>query len=247
MKKIQSNITTLVDRIGAKLSHQGDLDCSDAEELMSPFIDSMASVEEAEQLQKHLAQCEPCQRQLQSCISVRSLMTRIDRPAPPDDLVLETRVLLSQARNDNHLKNWETRVANILKPIAVPAILGTSLTMLFFGILLGSLASNSTVMANDRMNDSALIALFQPVRTSDPTMIRLAVSENKMPDEPLMVETHVGNDGRVVEYHIISGPADPEINRWIGELLYFSKFTPATAFGRPVDSTIILSFVAVRS
>ena len=60
-----------------------------------------------------------------------------------------------------------------------------------------------------------------------------------------MIETHVGDDGRVIDYEIISGQQDPEVDKWVSELLYFAQFTPATAFGKPVDSRIILSFVAV--
>ena len=62
-----------------------------------------------------------------------------------------------------------------------------------------------------------------------------------------MIETDVGEDGRVTDYRIISGPENPEVNRWIREVLSLAQFTPATAFGKPVESKIILSFVAVRS
>jgi hypothetical protein len=194
-----------------------------------------------------MSACEPCQRQLQSFISLRSLLTRMEHPAPPEDLVLETRVRLSHARNANFLRQLETRVSNFLRPIAIPAFFGVSLTMLFFGILLGSLVSNTTVMAQDGFEGGSR-PIFQPVRTTDPTMIWFAASnkDNNL-DEPLMIETHISDDGRVVDYQIISGPQNPELDRWLSKLLYFAKFTPATAFGKPVDSKIILSFVAVRS
>jgi hypothetical protein len=223
------------------------LSCDKAQELMSSFIDSMTTPDEGEALENHLFGCEPCQRQLQSFISLRSLLTRIEHPKLPEDLVLETRVKLSHARNENFLRQLETRVSNFLKPVAIPAFFGVSLTMLFFGILLGSLVSNTTVMAQDHVGSESR-RVFQPVRTTDPTMIWFAASntDNKL-DEPLMIETHVGDDGRVMDYQIISGPQNPELDRWLSKLLYFAKFTPATAFGKPVDSKIILSFVAVRS
>ena len=77
-------------------------------------------------------------------------------------------------------------------------------------------------------------------------MIRFAVDKNTW-TEPLMIETHVGDDGKVIDYRIISGQESPEVNRWVREMLSLAAFTPATAFGRPVESKIILSFVAVRS
>ena len=231
------------------------LSCSRIQALMSSFIDSMATPGEGEALQVHMAGCEPCQRQLQSLISLRGLLTRMEQPNPPEDLVLETRVRLSHARNENFLRQLQTRLSNFLRPIAIPAFFGVSLTMLFFAILLGGLVSNTAAMAQDRLpgaaggsEDGGSRGIFQPVRTTDPTMIWFAASnkDNHL-DEPLMIETHVGEDGRVMDYQIISGPQNPALDRWLSQLLYFAKFAPATAFGKPVDSTIILSFVAVRS
>jgi hypothetical protein len=154
----------------------------------------------------------------------------------------------AQARNTNHWEQFENRIAIIFKPIAVPAILGVSLTMLFFGVLLGSLASQATVMASDRVSEAPVYALYKPVRTTGPTMMRFAGSEKKdLQHEPVMIETQVSDDGKVLGYEIISGQATPEITRWVREMLSVAKFTPATAFGKPVVSKIILSFVAVRS
>ena len=214
---------------------------------MSPFIDSMVTAVEAESVHAHVSACEPCRRQLQSLISMRSLLTRIEKPPIPADLMLDSRVRLSHERNRNVFVRLETHLSNILKPLAIPAILGVSLTTLFFGVLLGSLASNATVLAQVPVTEKPVFALYKPVRTTDPTMARFASSDRQTWDEPLMIETDVDGDGRVTAYHIISGPQNPEVNRWIREVLSLAQFTPATAFGRPVGSKIILSFVAVRS
>jgi len=221
-------------------------ECSAAQKLMSPFIDSMVTPEEAERMEFHVSNCMPCQRQLQSLISMRSLLARIDRPELPEDLVLEARVKLSHERNKNVLVRLENRLSIILKPIALPALFGVSLTMLFFGVLLGGLATNQTVLAQSSIAEQPVFGLYKPVRTTEPTMIRFAVDKNTW-TEPLMIETHVGDDGKVIDYRIISGPESPEVNRWVREMLSLAAFTPATAFGRPVESKIILSFVAVRS
>lgn len=229
-----------------------EMNCSSAQKLMSPFIDSMVTVEETERLELHLSVCQPCRRQLQTFVSMRSLLARIEKPALPEDMVLETRVKLSHERNRNFLVRFENRLNYILKPVVVPALLGVSLTIMFFGVLLGSLASPSAVLAQDRMAaaEQPVFALYKPVQTTDPTRrrLRLAASDKKKGlDEPLTIETHVGNEGRVLDYKVISGQENPETNGWIREMLSLAQFTPATAFGRPVESKIILSFVAVRN
>ena len=247
MSTVRSNLSELITRAGAMLRVKAELDCSAAQELMSPFIDSMVTSEDAERLQAHVSACHPCQRQLQSFISVRSLLTRIDQPQIPEDLVLEARVRLSHERNRNFLVRFENRLSLFLKPIAIPALFGVSITMLFFGILLGSMATNSTVLAQDRISEQPVFALFTPVRTTEPTMMRFAVDDSSCWDEPLTIETEVGDDGKVMDYEVLSGPHSQEANQWIREMLSLASFTPATNFGRPVESKIILSFVAVRN
>ena len=197
------------------------MDCSSAQKLMSPFIDSMATPEEVDKLQLHLSACEPCRRQLQSFISVRSLLARTERQDIPADLVLQTRVRLSQERHTNYVERLENRISDVLRPIAIPAIAGVSLTMLFFGVLLGAMISNTTVMAHDRVSTAGdhTIGLYKPVRTSNLTMIRFAGSDDLKFDEPLMIETHVDDTGRVLEYSIISGQDSPEVQRFVREQL----------------------------
>ena len=222
------------------------IECSSVRHLMSPFIDSMVTADEAERLESHVAACAPCQRQLQSFISMRSLVARIDVPPMPEDMVLETRVRLSHARNTNFLVRLENRLNNFLRPMIVPALLGAALTMLLFGFLLGSLTSQSTVLAQDHFEEQPVYRLFQPVRTENANWIRFA-SNDKNLEEPLTIETYVGHEGRVLDYQVLSGPQNPEVNGWIRQVLSLAQFTPATAFGKPIESRIILSFVAVRN
>src|ERR1051326_8176759 len=128
-------------------------DCSSAQKLMSPFIDSMITAAEAEHLDFHVAMCQPCRRQLQSYKSMRSLLARVEKPVVPDDMVLDTRVRLSQGRNKNFFVRLENRLSCVLKPIVVPAVFGVSLTMLFLGILLGSFASDAKLPSNIPKNN----------------------------------------------------------------------------------------------
>ena len=78
-------------------------------------------------------------------------------------------------------------------------------------------------------------------------MMRFTSCDEQDLDEPLTIETQVGDEGRVMDYEILSGPQTPEVEGWIREMMSLAQFTPATAFGRPIESKIILSFVAVRN
>lgn len=226
------------------LGLSAEIGCIDAQTLMSPFIDSMAAPDEVVRLESHLPTCDPCQRQLQSFISVKNFLLTADEPVVPVDLALLTRVRLSQVRNSNRLALLEMRLSNFVGPIALPAVAGVCFTVLFFGILLGSFAAPTVSASDDVPNVS--VSLYKRLRTSDPTMRSFAGDRSYLM-ETLTVETHVGDDGRVLDYVILSGPDDPEVEQWLRVQLHFARFEPATLFGRPVDSRIILSFVGVTS
>lgn len=218
--------------------------CAAAEQVMSAFIDSMATPEETDLLESHLTGCEGCQRQLQGYRSVKNLMMSAAEPEVPVDLVLETRVRLSRLRNVNPAAWVEAVYSNLLRPLALPALAGVSTTMLFFVVLLGSFSPPEVMAAADQRSEPP--GLYQRVRNSDPTMRRFMGNQPVLA-QPLTVETQVGENGRVIHYVILSGPESPEVDRWLKETLFYSEFKPATVFGRPVHSRIILSFVGVTS
>jgi hypothetical protein len=63
----------------------------------------------------------------------------------------------------------------------------------------------------------------------------------------LTIETHVGDEGRVIDYQVLSGPAKCG-SQWLDQASpIVGRIRPATAFGKPVESRMILSFVAVRN
>ena len=224
---------------------RAEVACGAAQQVMSSFIDSMASPEEIELLESHLVVCEACQRQLQAYRSVKNLMLSAVKPEVPGDLVLETRVRLSRLRNANPAAWVEAVFENLLKPLALPAIAGISTTLLFFVVLLGSFSTPEVMAASDRLHDPPGY-LYKRVRAGEPTMRRFMDNQPVL-NQPLTVETEVGENGRVIHYVILSGPEDPKVDRWLREMLFYSEFKPATLFGRPVHSRIILSFVGVTS
>ena len=221
-----------------------DMDCRATEKLMSSFIDSMATPDEVERLEAHVSGCAPCQRQLQGYVSVKNLMLGVEEPAIPPDLVLETRVRLSHERISNRLAGFETRLANSLTTLAIPALVGVGFTIVFFGVLLGALLAPSAVASDDLAG--APSGLYQKVRTTDPTLRSLTGNAPRL-KTTLTVDILVGETGRILDYTVVSGPSSPEIDRWLREILYFADFVPANLFGEPVDSRFIFSFVDVTS
>lgn len=226
-------------------AQSSNISCEAALELMSPFVDSMVTVEESENLRAHVSDCAPCRRQLQSYVSVRNLIGSLEPIPVPEDLQLETRVRLSHERQHNNLERWQSRFDNMLRPFAVPAFMGVVLTLLGFGILLGSLASPRSLLSEDFQSASA-DSVYELPRTTDPTLKRLRAITSPELDQVLTMQTEVGPSGRIDDFSIIAGTRTPGIDQWLQELVLFSQFRPATYWGLPVRSRVILSFVTVR-
>jgi Putative zinc-finger len=222
---------------------ESNIKCSKAIDLMSSYIDCMAEPEESRSLESHLDTCEPCQRQLHSYVSLRSMMASIEPVRPPEDLVMDTRVRLSHARSGSIFDRIESLVVNVLKPVVVPAVSGITITVLSFSILLGHLALN--LQAQDL--DPSLTAMEEPVRTTDQTLLSAPGNSGSDWREPLSVKANVDYVGRVYEIRILSGSQTPAVKQWIQNLLYTAQFVPATRLGKPINSSTILTFVNVRS
>jgi hypothetical protein len=244
--KVTSNVATFRSRSTAKLGGEPTIDCRLAHKLMSPYIDSMATPLESQQLEGHLEQCPPCGRELQSYISNRNLLAGIEPPVPPQDMVLESRVRLSHERYDFHLEWLRNRLANALNGLAVPAFGGVLATTLLFGLLFVALVPHE-VSASVRHTDNERMIGFEQVAATSATTAFFASNERGGLKEPFVIALQIGDDGRPFDYSVLAGDQSPEVREWIAETLSLARFSPATVFGRPVGSTFIYSFLPVRS
>ena len=83
-----------------------------------------------------------------------------------------------------------------------------------------------------------------------PAELRIAPSEVELgipSDESVVVETVVDANGRVESYRVISAPENAQkLLTKLDSMLIFTVFRPATAFGKPTPSRVVLSFSSVN-
>jgi hypothetical protein len=219
-----------------------NISCEAALELISPFIDSMVPSEEADLLRVHLSECHGCRHELQSLASLRTLMAGVEPLQVPEDLQLETRVRLSHERSRNLRAWWQSRIDNVLKPFAVPAVMGVMLTFLGFGALLGSLNRQA-----DAAEARTVAVIYQQPKGTNNTLKRLGAVQPPVLDQAFSIQAQINDDGRIEDFSVISGTRSHGNDRWLQELVLFSQFRPATTYwGMPVRAPVILSFVTVR-
>jgi len=220
-----------------------NISCDAAQELISPFIDSMVSSKEAEVLQGHLSECQDCRHELQSLAALRTLMAGVVPLPVPEDLQLEARVKLSHERSRNVGAWWQSRIDNVLKPFAVPAVMGVMLTVVCFVVLLGSLNRQNVYAADAR----TVAIIYQQPQGTDNTLKRLGRIQPPVLDQAFSIQGEINDTGKIDDYSVISGTRSHGNEPWLQELVLLSQFRPATTYwGLPVRSRVILSFVTVR-
>jgi hypothetical protein len=220
-----------------------NISCDAAQELISPFIDSMVSSKEAHLLQEHLSECHDCRHELQSLASLRTLMAGVEPSPVPEDLQLETRVRLSHERSRSLRAWWQSRIDNVLKPFAVPAVMGVMLTFVGFAVLLGNLHSQHAYAADSR----AVAVIYQQPKGTDNTLKFLRAVQPTVQDQAFSIQGEINDAGRIDDFSVISGTRSQGNEPWLQELVLLSQWRPATTYwGLPVRSRVILSFVTVR-
>ncbi len=217
--------------------------CAVAKKLMSCYVDGCVSRNQLAQMNEHVQTCPQCAAGFASMQRTQSLVASLGRKAAPPELALKLRVALSQEMANTRRSRWEmlrVRWDNAFNAIMVPATAGLVTTIIMFGVLISFLYYPAQVRA---ANDVPTV-LYTPAQLrSTPFEMTVGVSSA----ESLVVEAYVGPDGRVQDYRILSAPEDAEaILPQLKNMLIFTTFQPATAFGQPTSGRVILTFSKVQ-
>lgn len=192
------------------------------------------------EMDRHLEDCASCRRALDEFRALRQVMGTLDRQPPPPDLELRIRVAASIHGERMSLKQRLNRLGNLMNPLAVPAFSGVFLTCLTFIVLLSTLFSGASLGSGDP--DSAL-GLFTEPRARSLTMMPVVFGADlPFVTQPVTVKTLVGEDGRVIDYTVLSGPRDERSLEFLDRFLYFGvNMDPATFLGRPTVGTFVMT------
>lgn len=216
--------------------------CSIAKALMSSYLDGAVTRSQMAQMDQHLRACAECAGRFASVERTQALVGSIGRKTAPPDLALKLRVALSQEIANSRRPRWErlrVRWENAFDAIMVPATAGVLTTLIIFGVLIGVLYPAQVRASND-----VPTVLYTPAELqSAPFELTMGVSG---PDS-LVVEAYVGPDGRVQDYRVLSAPEEAAaILPQLKNVLIFTTFQPATAFGQPTASRVVLTFSKVQ-
>jgi Putative zinc-finger len=216
--------------------------CSVAKGLLSSYLDGEVTRSQLAQVTGHLQSCGPCAAIYSSMQRTQALVGGVGRKAAPPDLALRLRVAVSQEIATAQRPRWEAwrvRWDNAFNAVMVPATAGLVTTLIIFGLLISMIYPGQAGAAND-----VPTMLYTPAELQF-TPFELSMGASNA--ESIVVEAYVGPDGRVLDYRILSAPDDAQaILPELKNTLIFTTFHPATAFGQPTASRVVLSFSKVQ-
>lgn len=216
--------------------------CTVAKGLMSSYMDGAVSRSQMANVTQHLRGCVSCTQYFGSLQKTQQLVGSLGRKQAPPEMALKLRVALSQEVASARRPRWEglrVRWENAFNAIMVPATAGLVTTLIIFGVLISFLYPQQVRAAND-----VPTMLYTPAQLrSTPFELTMGVPNS----DSLIVEAYVGPDGRVQDYRILSGAEnDADILPQLKNMLIFTTFQPAMAFGQPTSSRVILNFSGVQ-
>ncbi len=213
------------------------MSCASFRKNLGGYLDDAIAAEETHAISQHLQTCVDCQAELKYYRRLRQVLLHLPRRAAPLDLALGIRVRASRQR-----RSWWVRCGlafeNVLRPLAVPTATGVLTTLIFFAVLIGTFFGG---MPRGEVVGDVPLSLATP-----PQLVSAAPSEFNTIDDTVVIEVKVDAHGRAGHYRVLSGQASPRLGRQLDQLLIFSRFNPATAFGVPTTGRLILSFRRVN-
>jgi hypothetical protein len=165
---------------------------------------------------------------------VRRALQEMPQVRVPADLTARLRVIASHERTRRVRRfAWLERLGlefnHLLKPLAVPAAGGLLSTMMLFFALVDTLNIQRYVIGDVPIGvrTQVMVDDFSPFAPNT---------------EDLMVEVSVNEKGAVTDFSVPGGKLDRAQMLQLGNLVLYSTFTPATAYGKPIPGKLLVSF-----
>lgn len=191
-------------------------------------------------IRAHLEDCRECDLHRAEVRSVRSGLKHLPQVGVSPILATRLRVIASRERSRSLLRRdlaarfeeLRSRVKltfdNMLRPLALPAAGGLLASFLCFGAIV------DTLHVHPEWSDDIPVGLFTQVTVDD-------LSPFSVGGKDVLVQLTIDQNGMVSDFEVPQGTATPDEIQEIGNLVLYSSFNPATAFGQRVTGKILVN------
>jgi hypothetical protein len=217
-----------------------ELNCKSVRETLWDY--AAGALEETDRflVDSHLRECRECYLHRAETRSLRTGLKSLPSMSVSPLLRTKLRVVASRERSRQELRRTlATRFAefrstarllfdNLLKPIAVPAAGGMLASFLCFGVIV------DTLHVHSQWQNDIPVGLYTQVAIDD-------VSPFSVDGKDVIVQLTIDQNGVVTDFELPQGSGSPDEMREIGNLVLYSSFVPATAFGQRVTGKILVN------
>jgi hypothetical protein len=221
-----------------------ELNCKSVRSSLWDYMAGTLALNDRAMIDEHLGECRECVLHRAEVRSLRAGLKNLPKSLPTKNVsaMLRTRlrVIASRERSRQALRrDLAARLAdlrsrarlvfdNLLRPVAVPAAGGLLASFLCFGVIV------DTLHYHPEWQNDIPVGLYTQVTIDD-------VSPFSVNGNDVIVQLTVDQDGKISDFEIPQGTGSPEELREIGNLVLYSSFVPATAFGQRVTGKILVS------
>ncbi len=219
------------------------MSCQTVQKFISERLDQRLGAEQQERIARHLAICRECATHAAQVQHVRTMLQSLPVAAPPPDVVARLRVVASHERArrlarvdlSTRLEHWADRfhlfINNLMRPVALPLAGGLVSALFLFSMLVPSL-----LFQINFHNDVPVSAFYTEAALVEAAPFNFTY-------EDAVVELTINEKGVVTDYSFPSGKLDRNAeSNLIANLVLFSRYIPATLFGQPTTSKILVPF-----
>jgi hypothetical protein len=219
------------------------MECLTVRSKASAYTDDALSQEERLEMRQHMQDCQICARESERYQRIREALRSLPRRIPPSDLTVRLRVAASQARTltANGASDWtrlrdrfQLALSNLMRPLALPLAGGLCAALVLFSALVPTFTPTFAGKTDTLLDVPTMLSTEPSLKYMAP----IAFGE-----ADAIVDLNIDDQGRIVNYSIVSAPGQTEqLRHRIENSLLFTEFWPATAFGKPISGTVRISF-----
>jgi anti-sigma factor RsiW len=210
--------------------------CFLAREQLAAFLQQQLHVDQAAVLRRHLLDCGACHDEYEYQARLSSSLRDLGRVEPPPALATAIRLRVSAHKQSTwtHLwQRWQVHLANLMRPVALPAAGGLLTALILFLVLMPSVW---VARSPGRDVPTAL--------STDPQFKQASVLPVY---EDVLVEAWIDQQGKIAGYQVLNGgqngaKVSQTLGYQAGDVLLTTIFKPATSFGQPIAGKVLLSF-----
>ncbi|MBI3696000.1 MAG: zf-HC2 domain-containing protein [Acidobacteria bacterium] len=207
--------------------------CFTARQNLAAFLDEELAAEQSDTVRSHLLVCDDCHEQYEYKARLSSPLRELPAVEPPVDLSTAIRLRLSDEQRPSFWERWQVHLANLMRPVALPAAGGVLTALILFGVLMPAVSFTRFTGSYD-------------VPTGLSTDPRFKQASMLPVYDDLLVEAWIDEQGKVSSYQVLNastsdGTSQKNMDYQLGDVLLTTIFEPATYFGQRTSGKVLLS------